>query len=476
MFSQQAQSTPWAQKTSSAAFTLGTPGNVPSTPAFGSQPVLGVPGAAPASGTTIQQQSAWGSQSIFGTPQSSHGSTTAIAPHASPANPGYAPQPSPASQAPVNYLPGYLSRMRSERPSAAPHRVGAESNSPVAARDADVSLLATSERPSHSHPSPSPTHGFQSSFFRSSMDESHSAAPASMRESSIFGSGGLRGRSVKPDDSDRSLSRAPLSPPTHSPAMLPADVMGMDDDDAPPADTLSDVAQQPRSFDAAPTALGTGPSPVASRAPPASSAGVPMAQRTVLVYGFPAYLRQVVVEQFGAMGPIERIEDVNMSHGTVSTVPRPVRITYAKPFQALHAVRRSGELVAGACFVGVRWEDEAMHQASLLGGVDAPLLGATPKQAPTTPAPARAGTGRTTGTPLVGRPIHMVDTPVSALAPQTGKSATDSPLHAVVRAGESLWRSSMGASAPPSTAAQSASAQAPSQGVLGRLADGLFGW
>lgn len=131
--SQQAQGgSPWAQKTtatpfgSQAGMQFGNPsmGASPATPAHG-QPGLLQPQNAHAftPQNRPQQQSMapqttpqWGQQTTLGTPQNQQ-NTSLFAGNApySPAPPQpLSAQPSPMQpgQAPVNYLPGYLSKMR----------------------------------------------------------------------------------------------------------------------------------------------------------------------------------------------------------------------------------------------------------------------------------------------------------------------------------------------------------------------------
>ena len=526
----QAQAhSPWGQKTSSTgSFGAGGAQNAtPSTPAHASPSTwlqtqsspappatLGTPGAPPAGA------------GLLGTPQqgmapSSLMGSTASQPPAfgagAPMTPSHVGLPGPAlgvaspseahaspmSQAPVAYLPGYLSKMRgsSDRAGTSAHR-SAETTSPVVKAEADTSLLSGNE-PAHARtvPSSSPTHGFHSSFFsRSSMDlgdTARAATPAAgAREGSIFGHGGLRGSVKQEDSADRSMSRPPGSPPTHTTPgwggneSLSFVAHAMDDDDAPPQETLSDVARlQPRPLDAAPSAGVARASLTAAAAATAHEARppqAPLSERVVIVYGFPPTLRAFVVEQFGSLGGLVSADDVDIgaaAHAQGALVP--VRLAYAEPVQALHALHQTGKSIAGTCLIGVRWENDAMHEQSLVQGLDAPLLAtagaegrgaaggpARPRAAPATPAPSSRLPAK--GTPAFGRPITKVDSPVAALAQPAAKSGATphSPFRSVVNLGESLWRGSVSA---PHAAPAAPAPNAPS-GVLGRLADGLFGW
>ena len=106
------------------------------------------------------------------------------------------------------------------------------------------------------------------------------------------------------------------------------------------------------------------------------------AQRTVLVYGYPTWMEKAVLELFASIGGVELIEAIDLT-GSGSAQEQATaqpnspqlscctRIRYTESFQALHALRRNGEVVAGACMVGVRWEDDNFHQVALTNGIDA---------------------------------------------------------------------------------------------------------
>lgn len=402
-------------------------------------------------------------------------------------------------------IPGYLSRMRGagDRAGGGTHRrTSMELSSPLAKNEPDTSLLATKEKTPHrSAASVSPTHGFHSSFFaRSHADQAglRSSVPAANagRESSIFGAGGLRGSVSPQDDADRSVTRAPRSPSMPATAALgefdahASSEAPMDDDDAPPAAALCDTA---------PDASARAPWPSSATQPRApgvalamSAAGAtstareaPLSQRTVLVYGFPPALHGMVLDQFKALGGLVHAEDVPLStKGTAAAslgMASPLRLTYSEPAYALHAVRQTGQLFAGVCLLGVRWAADDVHHDSLARGVDAPVFQAdgpkragadrVPGKTPETPATSKVAP---TSTPAFGRPVSTVDSPVAVLAPSSAKpSATASPFRAMVQAGESLLRGPHDASAGQPAAQDGVPA---STTVLGRLADGLFGW
>lgn len=542
MFSaQQPQSsTPWSQKSVSFGATApsGTPGAGPATPAH------------PAPNTWLQTQSAWGGMpgadagaaGAAGAPHAADNSQHPGAPgwgavhgfggsaqHA--ASPGGAPggapphlfpgaQASPVqqSQAPVSVLPGYLSKLRGgDRGAGAAHRT-LESASPPAARgsDADTSLsLSAKDAPAgvRAPLSASPTSRFSSSFFnapRASGDERFwsSRSPAAGREGSIFGSGGLRGSRRVADVGDVSTTqRAPGSPLAASPATLAPEpfplASNIEDDDAPPQDALTDGAPG-----VAPAAATAAAAPAATATTAAAPAAAPLAKRVVLVFGFPRYMRATVVDLFAALGGLQSVEDLELgaaegrttrwagaaadtpldTNPSSTAAPATLRLTYAEPYQALHALRRSGEPLAESFFLGVRWFDDGLHQLSLVQGLDAPLhtegasdrVQASGKTAPSTPAPTTPATG---GAPRFGRPLSVVGTPatknsVFAASPAPAHTQLATPLRAVMHAGEALWKGGAGAGsgAPGAAAPGAPGAPAPSSGMLGRVADALFGW
>ncbi len=107
-----------------------------------------------------------------------------------------------------------------------------------------------------------------------------------------------------------------------------------------------------------------------------------LAQRTVLVFGYPTWMEKAVLELFASIGGVELMEAIDLTGSgsaqeQASAQPSApalsccTRIRYAESFQALHALRRNGEVVAGACMVGVRWEDDNFHQVALTNGSDA---------------------------------------------------------------------------------------------------------
>ncbi len=93
-------------------------------------------------------------------------------------------------------------------------------------------------------------------------------------------------------------------------------------------------------------------------------------------------MEKAVLELFASIGGVEIIEAIDLT-GSGSAQEQAnsqpsspqlsccTRVRYSESFQALHALRRNGEVVAGACMVGVRWEDDNFHQVALTNGIDA---------------------------------------------------------------------------------------------------------
>ncbi|WFD00504.1 hypothetical protein MYAM1_003253 [Malassezia yamatoensis] len=507
--SQHAQSSsPWAHRTSAAQAgsqvagqgQLGHP-----TPSFQNAPAT--PGQAqaghfdsshgqqgnffpPQHGQSIMQHSQpstpqWGQNNQSNATTFSPASQQPLGAQASPMQPG---------QAPVQYLPGYLTKMRSsERTSSSSYRP-AESDSPPT-RDADTSLSFSGGKDAQGSmrgmPSASPVNRFSSSFFHTSMntDDRRTNSNTSSnphhahREGSIFGYGGLRG-SRKREDMDRSVAlQTPTEPPT---AALSSDFFGadyhsnaMDDEDAPPAEALSDVANH------APLASSITTQPSTSMEK--STQQAPIAQRVILVYGFPSYLFSRIVDQFSAIGGLQRSEEVPLDHTQADLLASPdgklpkgalpsvARFTYTEPYQALMAVRRNGQLVGNSCMIGVRWESDALHQLGLIQGIDAVLLkeqDSKPSVFPSTPSSSRTQAQKK-DLPQFGRPIDLVDTPITAINKTSHTTPGLSPLRAAVHATEALWRSNLGNS---SSKPSQPGVPPASKSLIGKLADGLFGW
>lgn len=457
-----------------------------------SAPTFGTPGAAgPQQGSLFSTPQHTSSPQVFpgfspAQPPTQSPFATQLAPTTSPAGvqPWAAAQASPMSQAPVAYLPGYLSKIRGgDRSTANTNRSAETVVSPVVKAEADTSsILLPKEHAVTSTAAPaSPPNGFHSSFFaRSSMDggePTRSPPPpgSGVREGSIFGYSSLRGSRPSPaqDEADRSASRAPTSPPL--PASLTgsafpqvgADLMD-DDDDAPPQQALQDMPQTHlRAFDT--STASTAPLPEKKHMGAPTSQGAPIAQRSVLVYGFPPLLRSVVVEQLAALGELESVDDVSTVHAQDKTL----RLVYREPVQALQAVLQNGKSMAGTCMIGVRWENDAMHQQSLIRGLDAPLLGtssmdtkAAAAAVPSTPVTK----ADPPSTPAFGRPMQKIDTPGSVLAQPAKDASKRSTFQSLMNVRASIF----GAAPQPKDMPLDVNAKPTS--LWGYVAESLFGW
>ncbi|CAO1637555.1 unnamed protein product [Parajaminaea phylloscopi] len=535
------------------------------------------------------------------------------------------------------YLPGYLSKLRSQRPySPSASRKASDapgSPPPTDAVSAGALTASTSgaaggnvagtgagfstpnsrssregnRRTSLDGGPTSPMHGFSSSFFSSPTSDPYGQVHSQQRpfdgSGSIFGAGGLRGNAQSArrgaggsgagsgreasftagtPGRDRSTSYMRSSSFGIGSPQSSHDIAGPasggsggasgdndeDDDDAPPAEALGEADASRNgfatSFGESIAAMATSPPPAQHLGRPSSSLGAsvsgaqpthnlqhhPQAQQqqqsphgahshlcTLLVYGFPSTITPTVLAHFGAIGEIVSHSSLapagNQGDAGGPVFSECLRIVYAEPWHALRAVRRNGEVVAGAAYVGVRWADESLHQEAMLNGVQSPVFaasagaagivatssagplasasnapgtsGAQPSSSSSSSSSSSAlgssvGPGARTArgsTPSFGRPINLVDSPAAALraraaAGQAGGtgSGTSSPFGKAIGGlfgGGSTASSSGQVSAvgtPSRLGAGSNGAQsgtAPGtpgnqSGVMGRIGDAIFGW
>lgn len=327
-----------------------------------------------------------------------------------------------------------------------------------------------------------------------------------------------------------------------------------DDDDAPPQERLEDQAPAsstsvfsvsrnstrelsvpnslPSRANSSEPALGSSPSKSGQSDNTSERASaLDLAHRTVLVYGYPPWMEKAVLELFAAAGAIEVIEAIDVTgsgsaqdqaaaNANGPLLPCCTRVRYAEAFQALQALRRNGEVVAGACVVGVRWEDENFHQIALTNGTDAvfrmevfpsarfadmfkassrQIAHPTPSAAASASAnaysssPAKSAStangqsGTTVSTssandtgrmptsssayPAFGRPMSVINDPSVLYKPSASANSTNSPFKAA-----SLLFGTGAAAPKPAVASAPAPQAAKSTGVLGRITDGIFGW
>lgn len=196
--------------------------------------------------------------------------------------------------------------------------------------------------------------------------------------------------------------------------------------------------------------------------------------RTVCLYGFPRSLEGVVMDHFGlGLVSSEWAPFVPSDDG-----PGCVQAVYSDPHAAMRALRRSGELIAGVALVGVRAKDDAQQRALLLDGLSSftnemqrpsvsntpnplaqtpsriPTLASTPRQHAAEAAPARTRAS-------LGRPLSLIGTKDSALAPQADTSSS--------------FLRIPGWSTPQAQTTELPSVSR-SSSFLGRVGDAIFGW
>ncbi|KAE8234005.1 hypothetical protein CF326_g953 [Tilletia indica] len=425
------------------------------------------------------------------------------------------------------YVPGYLSKIRSNKPYASNRRVSGH-HSPTNDDDANTSRDADGRGTATS-----PTHAFQSSFFSSrspTMDDR-----VSNRAESIFGPGGLRGnrRSVGPggaagsaagagswgDDGSmrgsvgpggglrRSASGVFAAGPAG--AGRDASAMAMDEEeDLPPVQGLREgngagggEGSSPFGFSAS-GRLGLDASSsyanrlgasTASRSSPANGLGASLGAagasaagngsssgsngssdptRTLLIFGFPAASKTAVLRFFESIGEIVALTPVssldnNAGTGGIGEGAQlggaqydAIQITYAEQWCALRALRRNGDVIAGAgCRIGIRFANENLHREIIQNGINSAVLASAtaavlanggdvgdagrPMNA-VAPSPVPEAGGASSGnlgaslnnpqarqmretTPAFGRPISRIDTPNLVLrTPGSGGSGASS--------------------------------------------------
>lgn len=269
-----------------------------------------------------------------------------------------------------------------------------------------------------------------------------------------------------------------------------------EEDDAPPTEGLADesaayaqASANLRSSTSANLLPATAQAPAPSAASPvsipAASVREDAAQRTIVVYGFPAAHVHAVAEHFKTLGAVVGVEQ-EQEHA--------LRIEYTESFMALRALRRTGEALplAGGAYVGVRWASDEAHRHAVLYGLDtstsaSPLPGHASSNALTVSSSAQLNSRG--GTPAFGRPISVVGEPSTAFA-KRGAGANGSG--AAGSAGSPFFRGASallgGAGSNPSTPSKAgappANAQQQAQkpdggtpsGMMGRLGDAIFGW
>ncbi|KAJ7177390.1 hypothetical protein C8R43DRAFT_1193390 [Mycena crocata] len=243
------------------------------------------------------------------------------------------------------------------------------------------------------------------------------------------------------------------------------------DEDAPPMNSVNDIPTEmcaDSSFQPRNSALNSAlNSSFARKRPPpttpASFSTTPMLYITV--FGYPPDKYSLTVVYFASLGATSPPEP----HLEISNC---FKIGYRDPADAMHAVRKSGEVLGGNWMVGAKWADAAQAEALLsqpvarhaspeAGGamaVDGPGYGAA--------AAAAAGPGYGgMSTPTLGTPIKLAP---SASAFRRGATSTPNPKPTPPAAPQAGWGGGAAPAAPaPST---------PNKGVLGQVGDMIFGW
>ncbi|KAL9937525.1 hypothetical protein V8E36_003934 [Tilletia maclaganii] len=365
--------------------------------------------------------------------------------------------PGSAGQSNPVYVPGYLSKIRSNKPYASSRRISGH-HSPTNDDDGN-----TSRDMDGRGAAASPTNPFQSSFFAVRSPSAAVDDPrASARAESIFGPGGLRGnrRSVGPGGGsvgggaggtdDNASLRGSVGPGglrrsasgVFGGGAREASVLAMDDDDdLPPVQGLRE-ADDHASFaglggaaaGGTASASGLGASngfgssrngfdhslhagrcgaSTASRVSPVNGAANSSGQagissksassssvgsssdptRTLLVFGFPAAAKTAVLHFFESIGEIVALTPVSsldynataeggQGGNGFDTAAQfaaaqfdALQITYAEQWCALRALRRNGDVVAGAgCRIGIRFANENLHREVVQNGINSAVL------------------------------------------------------------------------------------------------------
>ncbi|PBK69047.1 hypothetical protein ARMSODRAFT_975341 [Armillaria solidipes] len=227
-----------------------------------------------------------------------------------------------------------------------------------------------------------------------------------------------------------------------------------DDEDAPPMMSVNDIPNeipnvntryQPRSS----TADHSSPLTRRSRTPTMSQNSQPL---YIIVFGYPPDKYSVTAEYFKSLG-----DSTDADPNTEIT--NCFRIGYRDPGDAMRAVRKNGEILAGS------WMDPAQAEA-LLGqplraSVDSSHASNAMAVDEPSPAPHLG-----TSTPSVGTPIKLApSTSVFKRVGASEKPATPQPHAWTAKGGNPAGSISMPSAGP-----------SPSKGVLGQVSDLIFGW
>lgn len=243
------------------------------------------------------------------------------------------------------------------------------------------------------------------------------------------------------------------------------------DEDAPPTASVNDIVNatyadthtastRNRAFENSFFASSSRP-PI----PPTTTSNSSPDPLYVIVFGYPADKYSLTAEYFKQLGPSGGAEPV-------PDLLNAFRIGYAQPADALRAVRKNGEVLAGQWMVGAKWENQARAESALGSSLfistspgqnaGSQVEGMAVDEPPSSLARASSSSGGGPRSPVAGGSAGGAYTPVR-LAPAASafrKPGTAPATPAVPKV-----------AGPGPTPAPT-----PSKGVLGQVSDMIFGW
>ncbi|KZV64408.1 hypothetical protein PENSPDRAFT_677730 [Peniophora sp. CONT] len=267
-----------------------------------------------------------------------------------------------------------------------------------------------------------------------------------------------------------SLTRAPTVEFGKDPMFESSRRMQALDEDAPPTASVNDIvnatyadqhqtSSRNRTFENSFFASSSRP-PIPTTT--SNSSSDPL---YVIVFGYPADKYSVTAEYFKQLG----------ASGGAEPVPELLnafKIGYNQPADALRAVRKNGEILAGQWMVGAKWENQAKAESVLGSSL---FISTSPG--------ALQGQGQ--GPQVDGM---AVDEPPSSLVrassggPRTPVGGSAGGAYTPVRLAPAASAFRKPGTAPATPAAPKAAgpgatpAPTPGKGVLGQVSDMIFGW
>ncbi|VDB95475.1 unnamed protein product [Peniophora sp. CBMAI 1063] len=271
-----------------------------------------------------------------------------------------------------------------------------------------------------------------------------------------------------------SLARAPTVEFGKDPMFESSRRMQALDEDAPPTASVNDIVNatradtytsRTRTFET--SFFASSSRPPAPQTTTSNSIPDPL---YVIVFGYPSDKYSLTSSYFAQLGSSTPAEPV-------PELLNAFKIGYSNPSDALRAVRKNGEILAGQWMVGAKWENQAKAE-SVLGS----SLFISTSPGALGPGQSQSGSG---GDGMA------VDEPPSAIArtssggPRTpvggGAGGAYTPVRLAPAA--SAFRKPGTAPATPAAAANGSGAgpgptpaSTPSKGVLGQVSDMIFGW